>query len=136
MIVATLRGCNSTLAMLALLIFTILSPAPARAQVAGASLSGTVTDTSGAAMAGAKVGIENVATGVSRDATTDSSGFYIASNLLPGTYAVTVTAPGFTTQVQKGITLTVGGQQTLNFSMRVGDVSESVGVVSEAPSVQ
>jgi hypothetical protein len=122
--------------MFALLAFLIVAPASIQAQVAGASLSGTVSDASGAALAGAKVAIENVATGVSRDTTTDANGFYIAPNLLPGTYEITISATGFATQVRKGITLTVGGQSTINFTMRVGTVNERVEVTSEAPVLQ
>src|ERR1700752_1681770 len=77
-------------------------------QVAGATLSGTVADQSGAVIPQVKVSINNVATGVTRALITDAAGFYSAPNLIPGIYEVTVTAPGFTTEVQTGITLTVG----------------------------
>src|ERR1035441_10917900 len=62
------------LAMLVLLVWVIVTPAPIQAQVSGASLSGTVNDTSGAPLVGAKVAIENLATGVSRDTATDAVG--------------------------------------------------------------
>jgi hypothetical protein len=55
---------------------------------------------------------------------------------LPGTYDVTVTAPGFSTAVQNGITLTVGAQQLLNFNMKVGDATTRVEVSTEALAVQ
>jgi hypothetical protein len=55
-------------------------------------------------------------TGVSRDPTTDKDGFYTAPNLLPGTYGITVSAAGFATQVRKGLTLSVGGQSTVNLA--------------------
>src|ERR1700736_463144 len=90
------------LAMLALLAGVAVTPAPIQAQVAGATLSGTVSDTSGASLAGAKVTIENLGTGISRDTTTDKDGFYTAPNLLPGTYEITVSAAGFAPQVRKG----------------------------------
>src|ERR1035441_3736410 len=105
------------LAMLVLLVWVIVTPAPIQAQVSGASLSGTVNDTSGAPLVGAKVAIENLATGVSRDTATDASGFYTAPNLLPGTYEIAISAPGFATEVRKGVTLTVGGQSTINFTI-------------------
>jgi hypothetical protein len=124
------------LAMLVLLVWVIVTPAPIQAQVSGASLSGTVNDTSGAPLVGAKVAIENLATGVSRDTATDASGFYTAPNLLPGTYEIAISAPGFATEVRKGVTLTVGGQSTINFTMRVGAVTEKVEVTEEAPVVQ
>ena len=106
------------------------------AQVAGATLSGTVTDQSGAVVPKAGISIKNIATGVTRDSTSDPAGFYSVPNLLPGAYEITATASGFATEVRTGITLTVGTQQVLNLTMRVGQVSEKVQVTGEAPTVQ
>ena len=106
------------------------------AQVAGATLSGTITDQSGSAVAGARVSIRNTDTGVSTDVTTNTSGFYSAPNLLPGTYEVTASAAGFATEVNTGVVLTVGAQQVLNIFLRVGQVTERVEVTGEAPSVE
>jgi outer membrane receptor protein involved in Fe transport len=114
----------------------LLLSVPLSAQVAGGTLSGTVTDQSGAVIPNGQVSIKNVATGVTRDVTGDASGFYTAPNLLPGDYEVTVSAPGFATEVRTGITLTVGAQQVLNLTMQVGRVTEKVQVAGEAPAVQ
>jgi hypothetical protein len=73
-------------AVSALVILAVtIAASPAYAQVSGATLSGTITDPSGAALAGAKISITNKATGVIRDVTADAAGFYSAPNLLPGT---------------------------------------------------
>ena len=96
-------------------------------------MTGTVSDASGAVIPKAQVSIKNVATGEVRAVTTDAAGFYTAPNLLPGSYEVTVTAPGFSTEVRSGITLTVGAQQMLNITMQVGQVSQKVEVTGEAP---
>jgi hypothetical protein len=109
---------------------------PVRAQVTGATLSGTVTDASSAAIPNAQLSIKNVATAVVRSVVTDSDGFYTAPNLLPGTYEVTVTASGFATAVRSDITLTVGAQQSLNISMQVGQTTQRVEVTGAAPAVQ
>lgn len=106
------------------------------AQVSGATLTGTLTDPSGGVIPNATLSITNVATGIVRQVTSDSSGVYNAPNLLPGTYDVTVTAAGFNTAVQNGITLTVGAQQLLNFNMKVGDATTKVEVSTEALAVQ
>jgi hypothetical protein len=82
------------------LVFSLLLLATAHAQVAGASLSGMVTDPSGASIPQAQVVITKVYTGVARNVTTDSAGFYTAPNLLPGTNEVLTTATGFSTQVR------------------------------------
>jgi hypothetical protein len=106
------------------------------AQVAGATLSGTVTDQSGAVIPNTQISIKNVATGVTRMVTADAAGFYTAPNLLPGNYEITVSAPGFATEVRTDINLAVGTQQVLNTTMQVGQVTEKVQVIGEAPAVQ
>jgi hypothetical protein len=106
------------------------------AQVVGATLSGTVTDASGAAVPNAHVSARNTATGVTREVTADAAGFYTAPNLLPGNYEVRFSAAGFSTEVNGGVSLTVGAQQVLNASLRVGQISQTVTVTSEAPTVE
>src|SRR6202790_4979112 len=117
-------------------LFSPLVLAPVSAQVTGATLSGTVTDQSGGIVAKAGISIKNVATGVTRAVTTDPAGFYSAPNLLPGNYEITTAAPGFSSEVRTGITLTVGAQQVLNFTLQVGQVTQTVEVAAEAPTVQ
>src|ERR1700730_7205905 len=107
---------------------------PVHAQVTGATLSGTVTDASGAVIANAQVAIKNTATGISKDATTDSAGFYTVPNLQAGPYEVKVTAAGFNTAVST-VTLAVGAQQTLNVPMKVGETSQTVQVTEAAPQI-
>jgi hypothetical protein len=115
---------------------TGLVSGPVYAQVAGATLNGTVADASGAAVPNAHVSIKNTATGVVRDVVTDASGFYSAPNLLPGTYDITVSAQGFSTSVQKGLTLTVGATQALNIALKIGRANERVEVMAMTPDVQ
>src|SRR3981189_1234376 len=119
-----------------ILALAMLLSAPVQAQVSGATLSGTVTDASGAVITNAKVSIKNTATDVTREATTDSSGVYSAPNLLPGTYEVTVVAAGLSTSVQSGLTLTVGATQALNISLQMGRKTERIDVSGIAPDVQ
>jgi len=121
---------------LALCLNLFLFSASAAAQVSGATLSGLITDTSGASISNATVSIKNVGTGEARDATSNGDGFYSVPNLLPGSYEVAVSAQGFTKLVQKGITLTVGAEQSLNISLKPGKVSEVVEVMSTPPDVQ
>lgn len=118
------------------LIFSLLFGVSVYAQVVGATLSGTVSDPSGAAIPNAQISIKNTGTGVTTSISADSAGFYTAPNLLPGTYDVTVTAPGFATQVESNITLTVGAQQSLNITMKVGQTTEKIEVTGAAPAVQ
>src|SRR5206468_5797061 len=99
----------------------VCSASEAHAQVTGATLSGSVTDTSGAVIPGVMVSVKNRGTGVVRNVSSDEAGFYSAPNLLAGSYDVTASAAGFSTVTQSNITFTVGAQQQLNISMKVGE---------------
>ena len=109
---------------------------PSWAQVAGATLTGTITDSSGGEVPHAQVVIKDVSTGVERTVTTNKDGFYIAANLLPAEYQVTVSAPGFNTEIKNGIKLNVGMEQEFNLVLQVGTVTHRVEVTAEAPAVQ
>lgn len=102
------KKCVSAVWILIALGVGLTMTARAFAQVSGATLSGTVKDSSGAFIPSAKLAITNVATGVTRTIAADAAGLYAAPNLLPGTYEIRVSATGFSTEVQKGIALTVG----------------------------
>jgi hypothetical protein len=119
-----------------LLMATTLFSAALRAQVAGGTLSGTITDPSGREVPQAQIVIKNVATGIERTVTTNTDGFYTAVNLLPGEYQVTIRAAGFNTEVKTGITMNVGAQQTFDLALHVGTVSHTVKVTTDAPAVQ
>jgi hypothetical protein len=119
-----------------LLTVGLFAAIPVYSQVVGGTLSGTLTDASGSAIPNATVAIKNVATGVTTNTASNAQGLYNAPNLLPGTYEVTVTAAGFDTKVISNVILAVGAQQVLNFSMKVGTVSEKVQVSEIAPDVQ
>jgi hypothetical protein len=125
-----------SLATFVALALSLSLTVPGFAQVVGATLSGTVTDASGAVIPNAQLSIKNTATGVTRTTAAGTSGFYTVPNLSPGSYEVTVTAPGFARQVRSGITLTVGAEQSLNMTLQVGQVSQEVQVTGEAPLVE
>ncbi len=119
-----------------ILVVSLLCAGQTHAQVSGATVTGTVTDPSGSAVPKAQITIKDVATGAARIVVSDSAGLYSAPNLLPGSYEVSVTAPGFSTQRRTGLTLTVGAQQTLDITMQLGQVSQTVEVTTEAPTVE
>jgi hypothetical protein len=116
--------------------FSPLILVPAHAQVVRATLSGTVTDQSGAVIPAAQISIKNIATGFTRTATTDLAEFYTVPNLLPGIYQITAAASRFSTEVQTCITLTDGAQQVLNLTLQAGTVTQKIQVAGEAPAVQ
>ena len=137
MIEARIKAVVGLTTCLALaLCFNLFFSAPVEAQLSGATLSGLISDPSGAGIPSANVSIKNVGTGEVREVPTNGDGFYSAPNLLPGIYDVTITAQGFNKVVQKGITLTVGAQQTLNLSLNVGQVTQTVEVTAAPPEIQ
>src|ERR1700688_58802 len=119
-----------------LLIHGVAMHVDVQAQVAGGTITGTVVDSSGRVIPNASVSITNVATGINRTVTTNEDGLYIAPNLLPPSYELTFTAPGFRTDVRSGIELTVGATVSLNMTMQVGGSKETVQVQTETPDVQ
>src|ERR1700693_961240 len=125
------KTCSSKLKTLAasflalLLIHSVAMHIDVQAQVAGGTITGTVVDSSGRVIPNVSVSITNLATGINRSVTTNEDGLYIAPNLLPASYEVTFTAPGFKTDVRSGIDLTVGATVTSNMTMQVGGAKET-----------
>ena len=117
------------------LFFCLVLAPPASAQVAGGTISGTVTDPTEAVVPGANVTILNEATGVARDSVTNEQGFYSAPNLTPGRYQVTVSASGFTTVVREDVLLTVGEEVVVNTQLQVGAAAQKVEIKGEVPRI-
>jgi len=106
------------------------------AQVPTADLSGIVTDSTGAAIAGASVTITNKGTAAARTATTNEGGAYSLSSLNPGNYDMTVEARGFKRSERKDIELQVGQAARLDYTLEIGNVSETVEVSGGAPVLE
>jgi hypothetical protein len=108
------------------------------AQGVGASgdIRGTVSDPSGAIVAGANVTVTDVAKGIKHTITTDSGGQYHVFGLLPATYSVSVAKAGFQPEVAKTVPVVIGQTATVNFQLKVSEVSETVEVTAEVPVVE
>ena len=114
----------------------MISPLQAFAQVAPTgTISGYVSDPSGASIVSAQVRATNTETGVSRNATTGSNGGYRFAALPPGHYDVTVTMQGFSTETQKGGVLDVGQEIVENFKLPIGSVGQEVVVTADTAQV-
>ena len=105
------------------------------AQLPTATILGQVKDASGAVVAGAKVTARNTDTGQTRTAVTGDDGAYRLDALPVGNYEITAEKAGFKTEVQSGLTLTVAQQAVANFTIQVGEMSQTVAVTAEAPLV-
>ena len=101
-----------------------------------ASIVGTVTDPSGAAVPGAKITITNTETGIVRSTTTNTTGSYAARELAIGHYNVRVEAAGFKASERTGITLNVNDTVRADAALQVGEAKESVTVEANAIQVQ
>ncbi len=122
-------------ALLGICFALFLAPSTLHAQVLS-GINGTVTDQSGSAVANAKITILNVDTGVRRNAESSSVGSYYITDLIPGTYTVSVEKAGFKASVQKNVGVQAGMQSTANTTLMVGDVSSSVEVTAPEISLQ
>ncbi len=109
-----------------LLAFLVM-PIYCHAQVAGGTITGTVTDAAGATLPNTSVTIVNQATAITRSVTANSDGFYTAPNLAPGKYRITASAANFAPK-EDVLSITVGQDLVLNFSLKVGAVTQKVEV--------
>ena len=120
-------------ALLAIVLFSICQFLYSQAN---GNFSGTVTDKSGSVIAGATVKITSQATGVSRDAKTDASGYYTVPLLPVSTYTIRVESPGFQAAEQKDLRLQVNEQREVNFSLNPASVSQTVEVSANEVAVE
>ena len=112
----------------------LLTTAPAWAQ-ATAELNGRVTDESGAVLPGVTVTAVQTDTGFTRSVVTDGTGAYAMPNVPTGPYRLEVSLQGFRTYIQTGIVLQVGATPTINATLAVGNLEETVSVEAATPIV-
>ena len=131
----TLFGIKSFWPALLVIVSLALS-VPARGQVAAGMLRGTVTDSSGASVPNGHVTVKNVNTGVKSATSTNVAGSYGVPNLLPGSYDVSVSAQGFGDQTKSGITVDVGAEVVIDFSLSLAQQSTTLQVAEQAALLQ
>ena len=122
-------------AMLTIAAVLMLIAASVWAQETTGGLQGTVKDPSGAVIPGAQVVVTGSTLVGSKQAASDSTGYYRFTNLPPGAYTITVTAPGFDTLKREGLILEVGHLPTVNLELTVGTVKSVVVVNTEGPMI-
>lgn len=121
---------------LILLVLGLCTASIANAQNYETTLTGTVLDTTGAAVGNASIVIVNVETNAKREAKATGSGSYLVGNLPIGRYNLTVSSEGFSTSEIKNIELVVGQTRTLNVQLDISTVAQQVQVEDTAPALQ
>jgi outer membrane receptor protein involved in Fe transport len=127
---------RNLLVALAAVLFVFVSLAFAQSEIGGATLNGTITDATGAAVPNAKVTATNTATGSSRTTATTDAGLYSFTRMPVGEYELTVEAQGFRTEKRTSIELTVGAVATIDVPLSVGGTQEVVSITAEVPLVE
>jgi hypothetical protein len=128
------RLCALIVVSAAALLLFCASTLPA--QTYEGRILGTVTDSSGASVAGAKIQITNAGTGISRNSQSNEAGDFVAPNLEPGLYSVTFEAPGFKKVQRSGIRLEVGKDARIDVALAPGAVEQTVQVTEDVPLVE
>ncbi len=105
-----------------------------QSQITTGTIQGRVSDASGGVVPGASVAVRNTDTNIARDFVTDDGGRFVAPQLPPGPYTVTVSQPGFATVLQENLDLTVGLTISLDIHLKVSQVEETV-VVTDSPTI-
>lgn len=129
------RGSVSLL-MASLFFSLLLSPVTGFAQADTSSLSGTITDPSGAVLPNAKVTAHNEATGQDRSVTTSASGSYTIPNLVTGNYTIRVEAQGFSSAVQQGTHIDPNIGSRYDVSLKAGETSTNITVQADTNTLQ
>ena len=116
-------------------VMVLLSAWPARAQQGTAEFSGRALDEQGAALPGVAIVVTNEDSGQFREATTSGEGVYHLAQILPGRYRIVAKLEGFRTFERRGLVLAVGTTMTVNLTMAIGALEESVTVTGASPLI-
>jgi outer membrane receptor protein involved in Fe transport len=117
------------------LLAVSLCPGPAFAQTSFGTITGVVRDSTGAVLPDATITVTNESTGLTRQVTTDASGNYLVSSLLPSTYTLSAELRGFKKGVSK-VNLEVNQTLRVDMTLEVGELSQTVEVEAAAPLLQ
>lgn len=117
-------------------LLLLLEASPLTAQVLYGTIVGTVSDQSGAVVPNANVTAVNPQTGETRDVKSDSAGRYTIGNVVPGTYDIRVTAPGFQQVTTKGVAATINTVTRIDVQMQLGSQTQEVNVSGIAAALQ
>lgn len=128
----TNRGKNGKLLLALLILCAVISPGLIFGQGATAAINGSISDSSGAVIPGAKVILRSASSGMQRAALANSSGQYAFPDVIPGRYTLTVSMQGFKTVTEKAFELNVNETSTHNFTLTLGITTQQVTVTGAA----
>ena len=117
------------------LVLALLVTTASFAQQSTGTISGTVSDQQGAVIPGAQVEVRNVGTNAVFATSSNENGLYVAPGMAVGEYEIAVESDGFRRSVRSGVTLQVGRNAEINVTLEIGQVTEVVEVIGEAPLV-
>ena len=117
-------------------LLPVLLSSPLPAQTVDTAIIGTITDNSGAVIPGAAISVLSSATGLEKKAVSTSTGEYSVTYLFPGTYNLTVSAPGFASTQQQGIVLQINQQARINVALKAGAAAQTVEVQATQPLLE
>src|SRR5205085_6251886 len=121
---------------IAVVLFLLAASSQLPAQTTSTSILGTVTDSTGAVISGAKVTVLNLRTGIKRQDVTTNTGDYNFPLLDVGEYEVSVEVAGFKTETRKNIVLQINQKARVDFSLQVGAQSERIEITAEAAALR
>jgi hypothetical protein len=121
--------------LLAVILLPWLALSALRAQVAPASIFGTITDPSGAVVPNAAVTATNLETNFSRQVSSDSNGHYLIPFLPVGRYRLEASAPNFKSHSQSGVVLAVAARARVDVKLEVGPLTDTISVVADAAQI-
>lgn len=133
---STWRSIRDVLRPGAFVVAFLLAGTPAFAQLTTGTISGTVLDTTDAALPGVSVTVTNTQTGLSRTVVTNRRGFYEATNLPVGNYSISAALEGFGSAETKDVQLTVGRTAVIDMTLAVGGLAQEVTVTGAAPLIE
>jgi len=127
------RKLSSTAYIVLIALIAFLLGAQSPAQTTNGLMTGTITDASGAVVAGVQVNVTNQGTSELRTTTTDENGHYIVPQLPPGIYDISIKKQGFAAEDRADVQLQVNQSATLDFKLTVSSSTQTVKVTGAPP---
>ena len=136
MMTSACRGGGGWVTLLLVVSVILSGVSPALGQVTAGSVTGVVRDDAGGLVPGAAVSITNLATGIEQHGTTSAAGLYQFPNVPVGRYRIQVELTGFKTQLRSDVEVRLGATVSADFSLTVGEVTESVTVTGRGEQLE